>query len=501
MRRAPGRGDRQVVLSTVSSGRIECVRRLLDSLEAVDAPVQIVLDAPDPSPATGSIREFAHQHTRWTNRPVEVYSLDDRRRLAAELAGDPRLARIPAEVIEFALLGDRSLPPAVGAARNCEYLLGGNRIVVSLDDDVVARGVRLAKRPRRNLEILPGVRDLECRFYPNRDSLLGETTLESIDVAAEARRLLGRRARDSGRPDDRPDMAVFGTAGDGGIGHRHFVFSGQVAISASDACDWRDSPSVFEGRELLRVARRYFLTPHPFYMTGAAALRGDALLPPFFPNGMPEDALFGAMLSRLYDDSLKAHAPVALYHDAPSEDHLSVTPAGEMSFSLCRILRILLLQFAPSAGSRATRLRAFGAWLRSRTEADHGEFRGWIEKAVLDSLSGYALLVDRRIEKLELPESRLGVALRDLRRHLAGRTADRRVLPLRDFAERGLDAASQFAEMQRLYRLYAEVLQSWDEIVVTARGSATVAPAPRASTEWRARPGRALPGTRRALPE
>ncbi len=465
-------------MSTVSRGRAGCIRRLVESLRSaadelrVAAPdIQIVLDAGDDEAVTAAIRSDADAYAKRTGRGAAVYSLDDRASLADRILGrmEERACDRTAQAVRFALLGDRELQPAVGAARTCEQLYGTGRIVVSVDDDVVARGWAKPNRTARRPVLADGIRDIECTFYADRDALLDAIRVDPIDIVD-----LARAALSAPSGSGRIDLAVFGTAGDGGIGHRHFILADQVRVSAAGEADWRDSAAVFDGRELVRVAERPFITRHPFYMTGAAALQYANLLPPFFPNGMPEDGLFGAMVTRLYDDSLKAHVPVALYHDAPAEDHLAVTPIDRVSFSLCRVLRVLVGVYRPRVGGRPERLARFGSWLRTHCERPAAEFADWVETVVLSSLRSYAAwlrgrysIVDCERDAHRVP-TRLDRAVVGLIGGLTDRIDAGDILPISDFRGLGLPPVDQYARMQRLFDLYARALESWSEVVEAA---------------------------------
>lgn len=207
---------------------------------------------------------------------------------AGELYGDP----VPA-LLDYALL-----TPGRGAARNVQQLMNVGRWYASADDDTVA-SMALCGRGAAGGGDAPLA--LSLRHDPtsrvsfaNRREALTQVHPGELDVIAPLETMLAAGAW----------VAQLGQVGDCGMGRPGYLG--------------------LQTREVVRAAVQWTLCRGGHFMAICSAYDGTRDLPPFYPVGRGEDAVFGQLLAAR--GGLIGHAPYAIVHDPDDERSLVDEP-------------------------------------------------------------------------------------------------------------------------------------------------------------------------------
>lgn len=192
------------------------------------------------------------------------------------------------DLLEYALQG-----PSIGAARNVIQLLNVGRWYATADDDTVARlggssrhaplHLSLEHDPTEVVEYASRgkAREVVHRSEPLDDD--GEVDFGGVDVLAPLEALLAAGAW----------VSQVGQVGDCAMGRPSFLALGS--------------------REIFRHVRDWTLCRGAHFMAVLSAYDGTRDLPPFYPVGRGEDAVFGQLLAAR--GALIGHAPYAVLHD------------------------------------------------------------------------------------------------------------------------------------------------------------------------------------------
>ncbi len=259
--------------------------------------------------------------------------LDEKVKLARALR---KASGAPMALFELALFNPSKHPLATGANRNACLLASAGRRALHADDDLLAA---LSCHPRFDPLTPPALEPLAgeaCDFFvPSADGL-ARFALAADDARAPAGGLLGalESAWDAAaRAGLRSPLAFFGIAGDCGWG-APFGFWGEslgylllpdesLRRLAADGVTWRET---LERRRLLRVADRLRASRGATGMTTCVGVDGTQPLPPFFPVGRGQDALFSAMAER-FGGFASLQVPFAVAHEPLEARRFS---AGEL---------------------------------------------------------------------------------------------------------------------------------------------------------------------------
>jgi len=209
-------------------------------------------------------------------------------------------------------------------------------------------------------------------------------------------------------------------------------------------------------------------------MTTAFAADGRLVLPPFFPIGRGEDAIWGQLLSIVFPTGCFAHLPWAILHRPwdtrrfwPGEVLRSAATA-DIPEAVCS----LMADCHPGPASQDS-LQAVGRHLSDLATRNLGEFIAYLrEKKQAGSRRKIAFL-QTRLGWPSLPES----CRRDLRRYIEILTERQNDIMATIPAELlyGRDPLTAAELFQSLIGHYGRLLHSWSELLAFLTKSEAVA--------------------------
>lgn len=403
-------------------------------------------------------------------------------------------APLPPDVVRFAVFGEASGGPSIGANRNALLLATVGERVFSADDDTVCRIAR-APDASEALAFASGADPTEFWFFPDRAAALGSVPVVEADVLAIHEPLLGRSLasgvaafRDGGDPDfDRMAPGVFhslesgrgrvrvtmtGLIGDSGMGSPRYylVLTGpsRARLVASETL----YTSAFTSREVVRTVARPTISDVPFCMTTFVGLDNRVLLPPFFPVQRNSDGVFALTLRTCFAEGYLGFLPWALVHAPPeprsfSEDALRRKTTGLRTADIL-ISCIAGHEAGPGTLSDQERLRGLGRHLIALGSLERREFEEFLRVQLWRRAGAYAAALESLL--LAYGESPSFWA-DDIKRTL---DTLRAALPKEDYtvprdllAGRTVDEAR--ALTRRLVLKFGQLLEAWPDIVDAAR--------------------------------
>lgn len=244
---------------------------------------------------------------------------------------------IPAEVTNFALLGDTCCDFRAGASRNTLLLLAAGEPSIQVDDDMVCRIMPL---PDMDTACMALSSETECNEYwfrKNGDTIKEQEWQEETDFLSLHETLLGKHPaalfkdhkkvnidhlggallENLGQPEARIAVTYSGVFGDSGMywhWPRLLLEGDSFRRLVEDASTYTDS---MRTRQMLRGAVQPTIGDNPFCMAGNIGLDTRRLLPPFMPVQRNEDGIFGQLLYLCFKQACRGYLPYAILHDPP----------------------------------------------------------------------------------------------------------------------------------------------------------------------------------------
>jgi hypothetical protein len=323
---------------------------------------------------------------------------DEKRAFAARILREAGSAKLPAEVVEFALFDPFRIEYTTGANGNA-FLLGTvGELSLMIDDDVVGKFYGPSE-PAEGLALHSSPDPTQFRFFPDRAKLLEAVDLHDLGILECHERLLGKPLSEcvssamqseqievSGLTADwlprleanpgKIAVTMTGACGDSGMGSSRMFLgltgTNREALLATEE-NYRSS---LTSREVLRVTSSPTIGQGGLFMTMNSGFDSRDLLPPFFPVLRGSDGLFSQTLRACQPGSMIGYLPVACFHD-PQERRAH--PPGEAWSSSIRMIDLLMLLVqsfknfrGPAAGER--NLRDLGDYLIGLAEMSASRF-------------------------------------------------------------------------------------------------------------------------------
>ena len=270
------------------------------------------------------------------------------------------------EIIEFALLGDRSIGATYGANRNAFLLETIGEKAFSADDDIKGK---FSKTPKQTNHIrLANDYSLNIKVFHKREEILRSLDFIDDNSLAIHNDILGFdlfHALRSKKPSailteklfsdffkqirfspSKIRMTFPGIAGDSGSSSSEFY----LFLEDESIKDLTQNDSHFKmaigSREILKYTDKISLSRPTNCMTTCFGLDNSDLLPPFFPVLRNEDHLFTELLRLLHPNDLIAHLPWVFVH-SPSEIRTNGASISldQPTLSMDDIIKTTLLNF------------------------------------------------------------------------------------------------------------------------------------------------------------
>lgn len=398
------------------------------------------------------------------------------------------------DIVRFAVFGEVSCGPSIGANRNALLLATVGERVFSADDDTVAR---LARAPDSSdaLAFASGADPTEFRFFPDRAAALGAVSVVEADLLAIHEPLLGRSLasciaafRAGGEPDfDRMAPGMFhslesgtgrvlvtmmGLVGDSGMGSPRYYLLLTGPSRARLVASETGYASAFTSREVVRAVPRPTISDVPLCMTGFVGLDNRVLLPPFFPVQRNSDGIFALTLRAGFPEGYLGFLPWTLLHAPPeprafSDDALRRKTTGLTTADIL-ISCIAGHEAGPGTLSDRERLRRLGRRLTALGSLEPGEFDEFLRLHLWRRAAAYAAALETLL-RVHGESPRFWAD--DVKRTL---DTLRAALPKEDYAVprdllAGRDADEARALTRRLVLKFGQLLEAWPEIVDAAK--------------------------------
>jgi hypothetical protein len=428
------------------------------------------------------LREAASLH----GRPAYRATPERRERYARELAAR---AGLPVETVRFALLGDPRFPSTHGATRNALLLDTVGELCLQVDDDTVCTVCRPRDAVDELLvsaemdpneywfvgdlaEGLAGVRVVDEDFLALHERVLGKSPAQCIASGAGGPLRVAapwspRPLAQLAAPEARIAVSFAGIVGDcGGPGRHHWRLGLRGASLERLVADPAGFRSRLLSRQLVKCATRTVVSTGPYCMAGNMGVDNRALLPPFVPVGIAEDALWGMLRAGLSPHLVSASLPRAVVHD-PSPARPSPREPVPLALYANAVLSMLVARFLelwPLDGGPVG-MKQLGAFLRELGSLPDAAFAARVRQVVGPSMAASVAQVEGNLAAA--PD-----APPHWRASMHESLAELYALVAREDPASPVDLPGSAAERRALFQLlvrrYGEVLAHWPDMVTAA---------------------------------
>ena len=450
--------------------------------------VTVVDDSTSPDLRSSTIASLSN-FKRNTGAPVEYIGRRERLQFADQLAKQSGVRR---SVIEFGVLGDAD-GHAPGASRNflLLYLLG--KRFVSFDDDVFSYPV-LPPKVVRDLTLSSVADPLETWVFSSQSEIDKSFPSQQVDMIGSHQFLLGQSSRSlvlnacrrfgiqtirlteefarAVATGVRLPVTFSGVSGDSGKWSNRYYFSLDGKSFDRLVASREQYESAIATRYALRSVASHTISSGPYAMGPNISFDHERLLPPFLPNYISEDGVFGVLLRECFSEEYAlGFCPFAVSHRPPHPRKTSRADFERTSVQM-RVADIVnyLIQSLDlssiSGGER--RLVEVGERLRDVSSGSSSAFEQFVEQVVSSSVRDMLHRISSHIEfGSELPQ----FFVEDLRRY---RDALNRELKSRRISVPiDIDIRSNRSESLELLRIFvlkfARLLIAWPSLVASVR--------------------------------
>lgn len=460
-----------------------------------------------------AVRSYIRNATRF-NRPCRIVVLDDsahegdraacKQALATECSRsgfeglyfgvdekahyrDELVRRgLPAGMVSFALDHSPWSAISTGANRNFALMLTAGELIMSVDDDTIcAAADAFPDRPRsiafgcqEDLEqywffhdrgaAIASPRPLELDFFAEHNRVLG---LELHKLCNDSAHLVGacdKTFLDLYRREARILVTTNGLCGDCGMSNLPApTFEGETRTRTFASAE--SFALLLSAREMVRQTRCVSLNHlQPTLMTYTAGIDNRNVIPPFFPFGRYEDAVFGYLLGKALPQSYMARLPFTIQHtpEMPRQ-YNSNCPEAEVHIS--QVLIECMSSWTAGSGGLDIRaaLISLGSHLKSVGALDPRRFREMVRSSfwaqASRQISLYLNMLDRYNGQPEYWASELNRRIGIMQNAVA---AEGYGLPL-EISRCGSDAEAWHATQGAMYQ-FGELLCCWPEFIKVA---------------------------------
>ena len=412
-----------------------------------------------------------------------VYELPELEAFVAYLARESGVRR---DLIEYGVLP--SAPPRVvdtGANRNLLQLLAVGHAVLSVDDDIDMRLLRIpaVRHGGRTLCHSPDVFSVRC-FATLQQAIEAAVPADARKFAEAARSFLGapplQVLQDWALDNELDAASVCGhlfRAREAATGRVGFVFPGVCGDPGWEdplALLWRDverqanpaSAEMLRSRAAIRAAEIPTLYHGDEFLSTCYAVDNSDLLPPFFPLCRGQDGMYGAVLALCFPDRFAVHLPECVIHDTgrPPYDEPITTYVGRVRVAEMLYACLLRGSDFPPHLDVSRRMTALGTWLNEIGTWKLPDFRQHVIKGVVKSRSG---IVQQARDRLTAVRGKPASWVAAATEYVAAMEAVIADMPAHvDGAAQAMGAT--IADVQRWIGDYGKLLQSWGNIRASA---------------------------------
>lgn len=369
----------------------------------------------------------------------------------------------------------------VGANRNRLLLATVGKRVICTDSD----------QPRLTVQMHPGWDRLSLsseydpshiQYFNSRDELLQEYLPGNVDLIADHTRILGRSAAvitgdfHASEIDLQADAYFISLLLNRG-GRVRVTMSGVYGSSGTATprhiffLEGEQREEILAGEEIYRTAacsdvvfrscEHAAISSSPFFMAGHCGLDNTELLPPFFPVGRSEDAIFAEVLRKTSSGSLIGHLPWALYHEPEEPRMFDTEDLREFKPRAAEIIKLLVTAFFEPAGriEPAEGLQWLGKHLTDIGNLPAAEFREFVITTYMPYLEFEIMTLQNLLDTYNRQPVYWA---EDIQRYIGS---------IEDYLLNSGQSLCSISDelLKDLVRSYGELLTLWPDIIGTAR--------------------------------
>jgi len=312
---------------------------------------------------------------------------------AAESLKDHLLSeRFPPDTINFCLFGNQYFPINTGANRNLLYLASTGKSSISIDDDMVPV-FSGGNKDKAMLAIPPHCSDIY--FYKDRKELLSEAMTTNCNIIVEFENLYNFKWKNklnlgsfnlsgiSAKTTETVftnklsiDAAYSTRFGDCGI---HTSYYNLFLTGDNRKCNFNTIENyniALKSREQTVISQGVLYSDSPHFATSCSSYSNKRLLPPFFPIGRFQDAIFGILLRKIYKDSLIGRTPVSVLNNPSARNPFTKEDRYFLGSRSADLLIYILEDFElpQSSSDYSNNIKLTGTWLRDHASLNDNLF-------------------------------------------------------------------------------------------------------------------------------
>lgn len=355
--------------------------------------------------------------------PITFVDRNVREAFAQTLAAK---CQLPKSLLEFALLGDRSLR-STGAARNFSHLLGGGGGAMFCDDDTVPAHVHRSSEETITCHLRTNLPNYDTTFYPNQNAI--EQTVRAdpnYQFIERHERVLGSvsgmntdyvTSLGVGQIDDDlcsrleegngyVALSVGGMCGDTGMRSQlPFLLGVGYNRSLSRSDNEKQFLLIKSSRQVLHIPAFEQVSSHPTFQTMSYCIDLGRVYIPFFPTGRNTDGAFSHVLRKVQPEMLTGHLPIAICHQPPALRLPDLDlPSQLRNVRIIDWLILLMQQIVVPYGTPiGDSLRSAAVQLRSHAERTPKRIQDTIHSLHRRQHAQLILTIERTLDSYHLP--------------------------------------------------------------------------------------------------
>lgn len=345
-------------------------------------PRLLIVDDSSDSESTKKSKDVTLSFSSAYGGQIEFVDREDRATLARNVSEEKN---VPKEVIEFALLGDKTSMTTAGSVQNTFLLKTRGEKILLVDDDAIFNFFhpKIKEEPFFEIQNV-----FDYHFLKNNEKVSDFFETVDVDLLALHEDILGQNAATvlgEFTPDYIEDATVLDTYmgfyGDSPM-ESHMplllwprVYEKLKGISSEEYMAIKESSRIIQSPPALTLYQG------PICITLIVGIDNASLVPPFMPNGRGQDFIFGTMRWRAFPHALSAYIPILIGHERPEKEaritsYDAVREMTKMNRVFSQIIRTIPVVDTDQIQNLAT----IGAYLVDMGQKSPSDFSFYIQE-------------------------------------------------------------------------------------------------------------------------